>query len=411
MSVVRIERIAAGGDGVGRLDDGLTVFVPRTAVGDEAEIEVTERKRRYAHARLVTLVSASTDRVEPRCPHYESDACGGCQLQHLSPDAQGVAKRRIVGDALRRIGKRELDDPELVPAPDPWRYRAKITLAISSDGARIGLHPYDRPGAVFSLDDCHITRGPLMALWARIRGAGAQLPRAAIALVLREDTEGGTHVIVRGGSPPWDPAGLVREAALDGVSVWWQPAGGAERVVAGPATGFPALAFQQVNPGFAGTIRAAAIEALGDVAGKTVWDLYGGAGEGARALAARGAHVWSVDADRSAVAWAERQAAATGAPAGSPRHLVARVEDVLHRLPRPDRVILNPPRGGCHARVTGALNRLTTHDARIVYVSCDPATLARDLGRMPSYAVRAVTAYDLFPQTSHIETVTMLEAA
>lgn len=411
MTVVRIDRIAAGGDGVGRLDDGLTVFVPRTAVGDEAEVEITARKRRYARARLVAIETPSPDRVETPCPHYAQDGCGGCQLQHLSLDAQHRAKRRIVGDALRRIAKRDLEDPEIIPSPEPWRYRAKITLAISDDGERIGLHPHDRPGVVFPLRDCHITREPLMALWGRVRRGATQLPRGANTVVLREDTEGGTHVIVRGGSPPWDPAGFVHDAALTDASVWWQPERGAERVVAGPATGFPALAFEQVNPAFADRIRGEAIATLGDVSGKTVWDLYGGAGEGARALAARGAVVWSVDADRSAVQWAERRPVPPEAPTGSPRYLVGRVEDVLHRLPQPDLVTLNPPRGGCHARVAAALNGHASRVSRVAYVSCDPATLARDLGRMPAYSVRSVTAYDLFPQTSHVETVTMLEAA
>ena len=117
-----------------------------------------------------------------------------------------------------------------------------------------------------------------------------------------------------------------------------------------------------------------------------------------------GAKVWSVDADRTAIAWAETQG-------GRITYVAGRVEEVLHRLPAPDFVVLNPPRAGCHARVMKALDRLTSHVARISYVSCDPATLARDLGRMPGLGIVQITAYDLFPQTSHVETVAILGAA
>jgi 23S rRNA (uracil1939-C5)-methyltransferase len=117
-----------------------------------------------------------------------------------------------------------------------------------------------------------------------------------------------------------------------------------------------------------------------------------------------------VDADRSAIAWAERQPVPTGVP---PTYLAGRVEEVLHRLPEPDLVMLNPPRGGAARRVTQTLERFgqAGRVRRLAYVSCDPATLARDLTRLPSYRLRRVTAYDLFPQTAHVETLALLEAA
>ncbi len=407
MTRVTIERIAAGGDGVGRLSDGMTVFVPRTAPGDVAEIEVTERHPRYARGRVAALETRSPLRVEAACAHYDADACGGCQLQHLSEDAQREWKRRIVGDALRRIAKRDVEDPAIVAAPTAWRHRTKISLHVSADGARIGFHPWDRPAHVFQLDDCRIARESLMRLWRAVRGAAAHLPRGVESAVLREDRRGAMHLVLVGGTPPWDSAPLMEATGMAEVSCWWQPRGGAARVVAGPSTGFPALAFAQIFPDLADRIRHDAIAGLGPMEGKAVWDLYGGVGDGARALAAAGADVWSVDADRTAIEWAERQ----GGQGGRITYLAGRVEEVLHRLPEPDLVVLNPPRAGCHARVTKALDRLTSHVSRIAYVSCDPATLARDLGRMPGLAIVQVTAYDLFPQTSHVETVAILEAA
>jgi 23S rRNA (uracil1939-C5)-methyltransferase len=181
-------------------------------------------------------------------------------------------------------------------------------------------------------------------------------------------------------------------------------------VVAGARTGFPALVFEQANGDFAAQIRAAAVDALGDMAGEIVWDLYGGVGDTARLLAARGAEVWSVDQDRSAVAWARRQ----GVSGGSAHYLAGRVEELLHRLPEPAAVVVNPPRAGLHRRVAEALEQWGERRrdvARISYVSCDPATLARDLTRMPAFALRDVRAYDLFPQTAHVETLAVLVAA
>ncbi|MEP6689444.1 MAG: TRAM domain-containing protein, partial [Gemmatimonadales bacterium] len=103
MSAVRILRLAAGGDGVGKLEDGRTVFIPRTAPGDLVEPSALRPHKRFARARLGRLVEASAGRIEPRCPHYVQDECGGCQLQHLDPPAQREARRGFVGDALRRI--------------------------------------------------------------------------------------------------------------------------------------------------------------------------------------------------------------------------------------------------------------------------------------------------------------------
>lgn len=405
MTVVSIARIGAGGHGVGRLPDGMVVFVPRTAPGDEAEIEIVETRRRHAHGRLLRLVRAGADRVQPECPHYEADRCGGCQLQHLSVAAQLQAKGAVVGDALRRIGRLDLPDPEVVPSTGPWRYRAKITLAVS--GGRIGLHRYDAPGTVFTLDDCHITRAPLTRLWSVVRDHRALLPGALEELVLRQDRDGGLHLVAAGGEEPWDAGPLAAAAGLDGVVYWWRPRGGAARVVAGPRTGFPALAFEQVNPELAGRIRQDAVGELGDVGGKVVWDLYGGVGDAARLLVARGARVFSVDRDRAAISWARGRAGAGEDITWFP----GLVEETLHRLPEPGAVLVNPPRAGLVARVSAALQAWgeSRPGVRLCYVSCDPATLARDLTRLPAFALTRVRAYDLFPHTGHVETLAVLQ--
>ena len=407
--IVAITGIAVGGDGVGRLSDGRVVFIPRTAPGDRVKLREGsfEGHRRFARAEVGDIIRPSPVRVEPPCPHYIQDHCGGCQLQHLAYDAQLAAKRAMVGDALRRIGKLDVEDPEIEEALDEWRYRSKITMAAKSvgqsDALTVGLHPYDRPNFVFPLADCHITDFKLMALWRELRKRLALLPHPLTRLTLRLDRDGRRHVIAESAGEPWLNAEELRRVLGDEVVCWWHPVDGAARVVAGPETGFPATAFEQVNPSMGGFARRWAVEQLGDMRGLTVWDLYGGIGDTAVLLVEAGAIVVSVDADEKAVTWARSRL--PGA-----RFIAAKAEDVLPSLPSPHAVIVNPPRGGLHWDVT---LRLTSEPVtKLVYISCDPATLARDLARLNvNYSVKSIRAFDLFPQTAHVETVAVLEAA
>src|SRR5918992_622694 len=176
MSGVRILRLAAGGDGVGRLEDGRTVFVPRTAPGDLVELSALREHRRFARARIGRLVEPSPDRAEPRCPHYLADECGGGQPPQPPIEPQRAARRSFVGDAVRRLARRDQADPELEPSPREYDYRTKITLSASADGRTIGLHPLDRADRVFDLRWCHITVPALMTLWEALRPLRRLLP-------------------------------------------------------------------------------------------------------------------------------------------------------------------------------------------------------------------------------------------
>jgi len=407
VSAVRILRLAAGGDGVGRLDDGRAVFVPRTAPGDLVELGALRAHRRFARARIAHLLEPAPERVEPRCPHYVRDECGGCQLQHVAAPAQREARRGFVGDALRRLARRDVADPPLEPADREFDYRTKITLAASRDGRRIGLHPYDRAGDVFELEWCHITAPELMRLWQAMRSVRRLLPPGLTAGLLRLDREGGRHVLfTAAATEAWSGAGALHQALAqrdEPATVWWRTEEGAPRAMAGAAgEAYPATVFEQVNPVMGDRVRAHAVAALGPLAGRHVWDLYAGVGETTAALARAGAEVESVESDRRAVAEAERRG-----PRAT-RH-AAKAEMAVERMARPTLVVTNPPRTGMDAAVTSALERAAP--TRVVYVSCDPATLARDLARLPSYRLSDLRAFDLFPQTAHVETVAVLERA
>ncbi len=398
---VRIRAIAAGGDGVGTLADGRTVFVPRSAPGDLLEPAAITLSRRFARARIGRLLEASPDRTTPRCPHYDRDDCGSCQVQHLTAAAQRDAKGRIVADALTRIGGLDAAAVAVAPSDREWEYRAKVSLAVK--GRQIGYHRVGRPNQVFDLVRCHIARPELSRLWTALRAHRRLLPPEAERVTLRVDRSGGLHAIVQvAGTRPWDRArelGRALSAAGTPAVLWWQPEGGAARAVAGAAEAYPAMVFEQVHPEMGDRVRDAAVTALGDVAGRHVWDLYAGIGETTRALADRGAAVTSVEVDRRAVALADARGPTKGV-----RRIAGRVEQELDSLDRADSAIVNPPRTGLGEAVTDRLSARPPD--RLVYVSCDPATLARDLARLePVYRVTGVRAFDLFPQTAHVETL------
>jgi 23S rRNA (uracil1939-C5)-methyltransferase len=324
----------------------------------------------------------------------------------VNNETQLESRRGFVGDALRRIAKRDLPDPPIVPADKTYDYRTKLTLHVQEDGRRIGLYRYHRADQVFDLVWCHITVPELMDLWRVVRKLRHLLPPELEQVVLRLDRMGGRHLLFRvGNGEVWSGAERLR-SELDSsgatATVWWQPPGGAARAMAGSAEAFPATVFEQVHPEMGDRVREFAIRQLGDVSGRRVWDLYAGIGETTEQLAGQGAIVESVELDRRAVAEAEARGPAA-------RRHTGRVEHLLRELRRPDLVIANPPRAGIDQRVTAELARL--RPARLVYISCDPATLARDLERLPDFRLVLVQAFDLFPQTTHVETVAVLEPA
>ena len=416
-TVVRILRLAAGGDGVAKLEDGRIVFVPRTVPGDLAELTSVRTYARLARARLGRLLESGPGRIEPRCPHFVGERCGGCQLQQLSVPAQREAKRQVVADALGRIGGLNPAVPPLQEAREAWGYRTRITLALGPGRRLAGFHPVGEAGRVFSLESCAIARPELNRLWAALRPRLHLLPVNATTVTLRLDRAGGLHLLVRvTGQRVWSRPAALGQALIGadvGTTLWWQPEGGAPRVVhGGGATAFPATVFEQVHPELGDRIRHWAVEALGLRSGTRAWDLYAGIGETTRLMADRGAEVFSVELDPRAVEWASRQPGS-----GKIVREVGRVEDWVDRLPTPHVVIANPPRAGLDARVIAALLRPGAE--RLVYVSCDPATLARDLAGLCrtsstteeslSYRLTGVQPFDLFPQTAHVETVAVLE--
>jgi 23S rRNA (uracil1939-C5)-methyltransferase len=399
-----VDSIAAGGDGVGRAE-GLVVFVPRTAPGDVARVRI-EAAKRFARGHLEEVLVPSPLRIEPSCAHYTDDRCGGCQLQHIAYDAQLEAKRRIVADSLQRIAKRPSAPPEIRRSAREWRYRTKLTLTMrrDDDNWTMGLRPYDDPAGLFQLRDCPITDERVVTTWREIMTAAALLPAADELRGVVRLTGEDRVVIIRGGRE-WPRANEFFEAVSTAAGLWWAPEGANVRLLYERRHAPAAASFGQVNAAVAKELLAHVVGLVAAHAPATVVDAYSGTGETAVALARSGARVTAIELDRDAADWCARQL-----PAGS-RSIAGRVEDLLMRALPADAVILNPPRSGLHERVAAALGRSTPKPGLIIYVSCDPATLARDLARMPGYAVMSLVAFDMFPQTAHVETVCELVPA
>ena len=421
-----IDSIAAGGDGVGRAD-GFVVFVPRTAPGDVAEVEWSG-KGRFGRGRVRALDVPSPARVQPPCEHYVRDRCGGCQLQHIGYAAQLDAKGAIVRDSLERIGKRPVAQPSVRPSPDEWRYRRKLTLAMRRQGDRwiAGLHPYDAPDRVFELRDCPITHQSVVAAWSEALAAGDDLPRAPELRGAVRLGDGGISFVLEGGTR-WPRAERFLERSPSLTSIWWLREGAeraelvAQRTVAqrgardtGADTeagerpvhtgaddegGAPGASFEQINAAVAADLHDYVVQRVIAHSPRTLVDAYSGLGDLSLALASSELRVTAIELDSAAAAWCGRLL-----PADS-RSVAARVEDALPSALPADVVVLNPPRRGVDERVTDELQERAAETRAIVYVSCNPATLARDLSRLPRWRIASLVAFDMFPQTAHVETV------
>ena len=402
MTSVEVESIAAGGDGVARAE-GLVIFLPRTAPGDAGRARVSV-KGRFGRGAMEVLERPAPVRVPPPCEHYTRDRCGGCQLQHMSYESQLAAKGRIIADSITRIGRRQATAPTVTPSPNQWRYRRKLTLALRRRGSGwiAGLHPYDDPIGVFDLQDCPITAEAVVAAWKDVMRGASYLPDARElrgSLLMLGDR---TSLAIEGGLA-WPAAEVFFEAVPTLGSLWWTREGGSRRLMADRnADQPPTASFAQVNAAVATMLHERVVARVTAFQPAKVVDAYAGSGETAVALASGGARITAIELDRAA----SRRCGAL-LPEGSTA-IAGKVEDHLAASLPADVVILNPPRAGVDERVTSVLRESSPSPRAIVYVSCNPATLARDIARLPGWRIATLDAFDMFPQTAHVETLCVL---
>lgn len=398
-ATARVESIAAGGAGVVRVER-FVVFVPRTAPGDLVELTYT-RRARLGEGRIERILEPSPDRTTPPCRHYDGDRCGGCQVQHLRYEAQLEAKRRIVGDALTRIARRQVDVPPVTPSPRDWEYRNRLTLTARWRGGAwvMGLHRWDDVDAIFQLEECPITHPRVVAGWHEVFAASGLLPGSAeLRGSVRLVGDALTFVLEGGASWPRSQDFAERCPAL--AVVRWTDSFGRMRVLVDRATHqLPAASFEQVNAAVAEALHThVAARVLAFRPGHAV-DAYSGAGAIARRIAQGGVRVTAIELDREACAFAARHLP----PPSEAR--CGRVEELLPGALPAGVVVLNPPRAGVDAAVVAALQGAAQPPSAVLYVSCNPATLARDLSRLGRYRISHLQPFDMFPQTAHVETV------
>lgn len=350
-----IERLAAGGDGVGH-SDGLAVFVARAAPGDRLRVRVSESQPRFARAEIAAVLVPGPARREPPCPYYAR--CGGCSWLHLDEVAQRRARVEIARAALERIGGRaELPPIEVLASPASLGYRARARVAHA--GGRIGFRARGSHEVV-DVERCAVLEPATQEALARLR---AEAPR---------------------GDGEREIRGVAAALPVGARSLALAPGG-----------------FFQANASLWERWVERVLELCGE--GERAVELYCGIGFYTAGLAARFARVVALEGAREAAACAARNSAAevvcAPAEAWAPRELV--------RL-APQLVLLNPPRVGCHKKVSEVLARCAAR--RIVYVSCEPATLARDLRRIgPRFRIARLVLIDALPQTHHVELVAALD--
>jgi 23S rRNA (uracil1939-C5)-methyltransferase len=379
---LRIESLVSGGAGLAHAPDGRVVFVAFSAPGELVEARVEREYPDYIEAAVSRVLEPSPDRVEAPCPVFGE--CGGCQLQHMSYRAQLAAKEAVVREQLRRIGK--LDDSVVRPivgAANPWAYRNHLRFSTGKMYGDVGFITR-RGRGLLKIEACPIADPWVSDLLPKLQGHGAGLHQVQV----RHSPETGTFLI----NP--EVPGLEIET---GQKAYVEELGGKRFDVS-------ASAFFQVNHAQAEQMVRLVGEALPE-RGKLLIDGFAGVGTFAVLFADRFERVLAIEESNSAARDSERNLA----QAPNVEMLVGKVEDVLPDLEeRPDAIVLDPPRPGCAPPVLRAI--LEFQPATVVYVSCNPATLARDLRVLVNggYQLDWVTPLDMFPQTGHIECVTKL---
>jgi len=461
-AVVEVESLGSNGRGVARLPSGMAVFVEDGLPGQQVRIRLRKVKKHFAEARIEEILRESPARVEPRCRHFFT--CGGCRLQHLDYRAQVAEKGEQVRDALERIGG--FEDPPMRPpmgSPQEWGYRNKMEYSFGDvrwlsreelDAAEsrvrrdfaLGLHPRGRWERILHLEECHLPHPRSVEILREVQeqtGRSRHRPYSPrthkgywrylitrqgvrtgqwMADIVTADIEAAhgevedlarrlrsdmpwittvTHTLNRGRATV---ANGEEERVLEGP-------GWIEEEVGGLLFRLSPRSFFQTNTEGAERLYEQAVS-LAELEGdEVVWDLYCGTGTIALLMARRARRVLGIEAEPSSIidarANAERNAIENVA------FLQGESEKVLRedrQLERPDVVVVDPPRAGLHPDVRRAL--ADSGASRIVYVSCNPATLARDLKEICGnhYRLELVQPIDMFPHTPHVECAVRLSA-
>jgi 23S rRNA (uracil1939-C5)-methyltransferase len=435
--VLTIESLDQEGRGITRVD-GKAVFVEGALPGERVTIAIVKDKPTYAIARVASIVKASASRVTPRCPHF--GVCGGCTLQHAHPSLQIAAKQRALEDALERVGRVQ---PEriLPPIEGPaweYRYRARLSVrhVVKKGGVLVGFHER-KSSFVADMTECHVMPRKISDLLPHLRTlVGSLTLRDRLPQIEVAVGEGGEApnyaLVLRILAPltPEDEQKLVTFANAHGVEFWLQTGGPATVVPFHPrgaslAYRLPEFAvdmpfhptdFTQVNSMINRVLVRRAVTLLAPQAGERVADFFCGLGNFTLPIARRGAMTIGIEGSASLVRRAEDNARHNGLADRTQfavANLFTMTADALAALGPFDRALIDPPREGAVELVKVLPRSDDSHGlARIVYVSCAPATLARDAGVLVNergYRLTAAGVVNMFPHTAHVESIAVFD--
>jgi 23S rRNA (uracil1939-C5)-methyltransferase len=420
---LRIESLDAEGRGVARNADGKVVFVEGALPGEEIDFQVLRKKSSFEIGRLTKVVGGSSSRQAPRCPHF--GVCGGCSLQHTDARTQMAAKQRWLEENLARIGKVEPEMLLPIVYGEEWGYRRRARLGAryvpKKGGAMVGFRE-KRSSYITDMRECHVLPRRISDLVSPLRALVESLSiRARLPQIELAVGDNGAVLVIRHLDPlsEADEGLLTSFSEQHGVHLWLQPGGPDSARPFHPAESelyydlpefgvrlrFRPTDFTQVNHGVNRILVARAVRLLDPQPDERVADLFCGLGNFSLPLATRGARVIGFEGSRDLVERARHNAAANG--------LAAQFE--VMDLSRPnlapyapfDKLLLDPPREGA---VEIAKSLPAAWPRRIVYVSCDPATLARDAGilvHVQGFRLAAAGVVNMFPHTAHVESIAL----
>jgi len=449
---INIDDLAMGGEGVGRMEGpstslraGMAVFVPYSVPGDELKIRLTDAKKNFGRGKIIDIVKPSPDRVEPKCPLAKD--CGGCQWQHISYTAQLRFKTKIIKETLERIGKlKSIKVNEIIGMREPWGFRNKIQYPISNAGrvmsnAKIVMGYY-RQGTheVVDIDNCPIEHPKLSraakivkdvlnkldysvynedrrtGLFRHLRARiGFGTGEVLLTFITNEKAVPGSkelikQVVERCKKDDINVVGICQNInprqtnVIMGEKSWtlwgrdfiYDKLGDLKFKVSNES-------FYQVNPVMIKTLYDKALELSDVTKNDTVIDAYSGIGTVALWFARNAQFVYGIEEVKQAVYDAAENAELN--KIDNCRFSIGKVERLLPELKQGDMVILDPPRGGCEEKVLKTIAKSSFK--KVVYISCNPASLARDLAYLSNsgFEVSEVQPVDMFPHSFHIETV------
>jgi len=422
---LRIDSLDAEGRGVARNAEGKVVFVEGALPGEEVDFQVLRKKSSFEIGRLTKVLGGASSRQTPRCPHF--GVCGGCSLQHTDARTQMAAKQRWLEENLARIGKVEAETMLPIVYGEEWHYRRRARLGAryvpKKGGAMVGFRE-KRSSYITDMRECHVLPPQVSALILPLRvlveslSVRARLPQIEVAV-----GDNATVLVVRhlDALTPQDQEALRGFSDRHQISIWLQPGGPDSAQPFHPAQSelyyelpefglrlaFRPTDFTQVNQGINRVLVSRAVRLLDPRPGERVADLFCGLGNFSLPLASRGAAVIGFEASRELIERARLNAARNGLTAQF--EVMNLFEPNLAPYAPFDKLLIDPPREGA-VEIVKALP--AAWPRRIVYVSCDPATLARDAGVLVharGFRLAAAGVVNMFPHTAHVESIALFE--